>query len=114
MSMYKIYSSPLPGWSICWAIRSIGPHYVYLAYEHCTPYCHGDGNDGKIDPRKVKTFYTDMLPCKDITPEQASQGCAKGRAESAVVDAKCHCVHSCPKSAFTNWISTTLLVYEDP
>lgn len=78
------------------------PRDVDFPNQHKTPHGHGDRDDGKVNTRKLMVLDMYVLPSEDVPPEKASQRCAKGCAESSVVDAESHAINGGPEGSVTN------------
>lgn len=80
-------------------VRGVVSDNVHLSDEDSKANSHGDGNDWKIDARKVETTDPDMFPSEDVSPEHAGKRRTECRAERPVVDANRHAVHRRPECA---------------
>jgi hypothetical protein len=67
-------------------VRRVIPHDIDFSNQGNKSNDHGDGNDGKVDARKLEATDTDVLPPKNVAPKHASKRCAERQAECPVVN----------------------------
>ena len=78
------------------------PHDISLDDKGRTTNGHGDGDNWKVDTRKVKALDVDVFPTQNISPQQPSQWRVEGRTKRAIVDAERHGIYCSPEGPVGN------------